>query len=114
MPKEAVKKDQGKPQIHLVPPQAILGIARVMTYGIGKYSEYNYRNGKGLNWMRVYDALQRHLLAWVSGETFDKETGENHLFHAGCCLVMLIDLQTRGFDDGDDRPINPPVTPQFL
>ena len=110
MPKEAIKKDLGKPQIHLIPTQALLGIAKVMTYGIGKYSEYNYRNGKGLNWMRVYDALQRHLIAWVSGETYDKETGENHLYHAGCCLVMLIDLQTRGFDQGDDRP----KLPEFM
>jgi hypothetical protein len=104
MTDKAIKKDEGKPQIHLLPPQALLGISRIMTFGIGKYSEYNYRKGDGLKWTRVYDACQRHLIAWLMGEDIDPESGENHLYHAGCCIMMLIDLQTRGFNAGDNRP----------
>ena len=90
---EATKKDIGKTQMHLLPPKALEGIAKIMTYGAGKYNPYNYKLGKGLNWDRLYSACMRHLNAWNDGEDRDPESGESHLFHAGCCIMMLIDLQ---------------------
>jgi len=89
---EATKKDLVKPKMHLLPPKALEGIAKIMTYGARKYSAFNYKSGKGLNWDRVYSACMRHLNAWNSGEDIDPESGENHLLHAGCCIMMLIDL----------------------
>ena len=90
--KEAIKKDAHKPMMNLLPSNALFGIAKVMTYGATKYNPFNYKNGKGLDWDRLYSACQRHLVAWNAGEDLDRESGESHLYHAGCCIMMLIDL----------------------
>jgi len=63
-----------------------------MSYGATKYNSYNYKLGKGLDWDRIYSACQRHLVAWNGGEDIDPESGQSHLYHAGCCIMMLIDL----------------------
>lgn len=88
----AVKKDDEKVKMHLLPPKALLGIAKIMTYGALKYNNFNYKLGKGLDWDRMLSACYRHLNAWNDGEDNDKESGESHLYHAGCCIMMLIDL----------------------
>ena len=73
---KAIKKDQDKAPIHLVPSQCIIGVAKVMGYGKDKYDEYNYRKGEGLEYMRLYDAAQRHMLAWSLGEDIDPESAD--------------------------------------
>jgi len=95
-PKEAIlgaiKKDKNKPRMDLLPPKALVAIASIMTYGATKYANHNYKLGKGLDWNRPFAACLRHLNAWNDGEDNDKETGQSHLYHAGCCIMMLIDL----------------------
>jgi len=88
----AVKYDKDKPKMSLLPPKALIGIAKIMTYGAGKYANYNYKLGEGLDWDRPFSACLRHLTAWNDGEDDDKETKLSHLYHAGCCIMMLIDL----------------------
>jgi len=92
----AYKKDKGKTSFILLPPKALERIANVFTYGEGKYHAFNYKTGTGLDWDRPYSACLRHLNAWNGGEDIDKESGKNHLFHAGCCIMMLIDLVESG------------------
>lgn len=87
-----VKNDDKKPKMYLLPPKALDGIAQIMTYGVTKYNAFNYKNEKGLDWDRPFSACLRHLNAWNDGEDMDKESGKPHLWHAGCCIVMLIDL----------------------
>jgi len=89
---EAMKKDKDKPRMDLLPSNALFGIATIMSYGATKYNDFNYKKGKGLDWDRLYAACQRHLVAWNGGEELDPESGESHLYHAGCCIMMLIDL----------------------
>jgi len=100
---KAIKKDQNKAPIHLVPPQCIIGVAKVMGFGQDKYDEYNYRKGEGLDYMRLYDAAQRHMIAWSLGEDIDPESGLPHLDHAAASIMMLKDLQSRG-GKNDNRP----------
>lgn len=100
---KAVKADSEKPRMHLVPPKALLEIAKVLTFGAKKYADYNYRLGDGLDWTRVSNALDRHHKAWLSGADNDPETGISHLAHVGACVMMLLDLQQRGIGK-DDRP----------
>jgi len=100
---EAIKKDKDKAPIHLVPSQCIIGVAKVMGFGQDKYDEYNYRKGEGLDYMRIYDAAQRHMLAWSLGEDIDPESGLPHLDHAAASIFMLKDLQSRG-GKKDNRP----------
>lgn len=94
MTKKAVKNDKDKPMMYLIPPKALIPIAEVMTYGAKppKYSEFNYKMKGGLDWDRLFSASIRHLMAWNDGEDMDPESGFNHLAHAGCCVMMLLDL----------------------
>jgi len=98
---EFKKFDTGKTKMGLLPPKALKGIAEIFTIGAEKYSAYNYMHGT--QWSRYYDALQRHLSAWHSGEELDQETGKSHLYHAGCCVMILSEIQRANVGE-DDRP----------
>ncbi len=106
---QAVKFDSGKARFDLLPPAALRGIAHVFTYGAKKYADFNYKNGDGLDWDRPYAALMRHMNAWNSGEDNDQESGASHLYHAGCCIMMLIDLVNSGI--GKDTRFKTEETP---
>ena len=99
---QAIKEDEDKPRIDLIPPQAIKDIAEVLTYGAQKYDSHNWRDNGGLEYSRVYAAAQRHLLSFWDGQSLDEETGMSHLAHAACCIVFLMSYETE--DNGkDDR-----------
>jgi hypothetical protein len=93
------KLDAGKPRMDLLPPEAIVEVSKVLTYGASKYADHNWR--KATNWGRYTAATLRHVFAWMTGEDNDPETGMSHLAHATCCLMFLLALQqTRvGTDD---------------
>ena len=97
--KEGVKHDEGKLRFDLLSPAANAGLAAVLTYGAQKYEDRNWE--KGLNYSRVYAALQRHLNAWWAGEEVDEESGLSHLDHAACCIHFLshFDKMETGTDD---------------
>lgn len=100
---EGVKYDGNKVRYDLLPPELMHGVADILTFGAKKYSARNWE--KGMEWGRVYGALQRHLWAWWSGEDKDPETGKSHLWHAGCCIAFLMAYEERGVGT-DDRPKN--------
>lgn len=79
--------------------KAISKVVEVGTFGALKYS----RNG----WMyvengleRYEDALYRHLLADLNGETLDPETKLPHLAHAAWNILAIIELREK------NRPID--------
>ena len=90
----AKKFDQDKPDVSLVCPEFILGTADILTFGAQKYGKRNYLESKGDPdyYERLYAALQRHLLAYASGEVLDPESKKPHLFHAAANLAMLTEL----------------------
>ena len=98
---EGRKDDSDKPRYDLIPPEAIDGLARVLTYGAAKYPPRNWENG--MAWGRVFAAAMRHLWTWWWGEKCDAETGMSHLWHAQCCLAFLIAYEARQTGT-DDRP----------
>ena len=100
------KDDHGKPALHLLAPDALLGTAEVLAYGAAKYEPRNWE--RGMDWSRPYGALMRHMLAWWSGEDFDVGeggSGLSHLDHAACCIHFLqhYDKNDR-YEAFDDRP----------
>ena len=97
---QAVKYDQGKPRMDLIPPEAIKGIAEVLTFGANKYAARNWEQGS--EWGRFTAALLRHFTAWMGGEDYDPETGLNHLKHVLCNAAFLLTFQERGIGR-DDR-----------
>lgn len=100
--KEAVKWDDTKPRLDLVPPGPIVDIAQVFTFGATKYRDRNWE--LGFKYGRIYAAIQRHLLAWWDGEDIDPETGLSHLAHAGCDMLMLLEFTLHSGVGVDDRP----------
>lgn len=100
---QAIKYDSEKIRVELLPYNALLEIAKVMTIGATKYGDNNWR--KGMLWSRLYGACLRHLIAWYEGQDKDEETGLLHLAHAGCCILFLITYQLLGLGT-DNRIVN--------
>jgi len=82
------KHDSDKPRMDLLAPEALVAIAKVLGFGAKKYGDHNWRGG--IDHSRLYAAVQRHLNQHWSGETLDDESGEPHLAHAMCGLMMMI------------------------
>lgn len=91
MPRKKTPKgkhfDQGKPPVHLIPSEAIIGIAKALDFGAKKYGEYNFR--LGMKHTKIIDSLLRHTLAYLSGEDNDPESGLSHIHHLGANYAML-------------------------
>lgn len=89
----ARKDDTMKPRMELLPPDALVEIAKVFTKGAEKYSDRNWE--RGMDWGRLYAATMRHLSAFWAGEDIDSEWGYSHLAHAGCSILMLLSTYMR-------------------
>jgi len=96
-----VKFDEGKTPYSLLPPEGPKAVATILAYGAKKYAARNWE--QGMDWSRPFDALQRHLWAWWSGEKNDPDTGYSHLWHAATNLFFLLTYEIRGIGR-DDRP----------
>jgi hypothetical protein len=82
------KFDEGKLEYSLLPPNALRETVSVLTFGAKKYARDNWKYVPDAK-RRYFDAMQRHMWAWYSGEQHDEETGKNHIAHAICCLLFL-------------------------
>ena len=98
---KAMKFDDGKPPIDLIDQEIILELAKVLGYGAKKYKAHNWKIGLPIS--RYYSACLRHLLAFNSGETFDSDSGLNHLGHAACNLMFML-YMLKHKPELDDRP----------
>jgi hypothetical protein len=94
-----LKFDAGKPRMELLPQRALIEVSQVLTFGSKKYEAWNW--AKGMSWTRLIGAALRHIAYWSTGETKDPETGLNHLSHAACDLLFLLEYQhfRQEFDD---------------
>lgn len=88
---KGLKYDSNKHQLDLLPPLALDDVAAVLSFGAKKYERGNYR--KGLQYSRLIAAALRHIMAFNNGENNDKESGLNHIAHAACCLLFLLEMQ---------------------
>lgn len=97
---DATKFDSEKAKICLLPTEALREVAKVVGFGATKYGRYNWR--QGMDWTRLYDAAQRHLWAWLEGETRDSDSRMRHLAHAACSILFLLSYEITGTGK-DDR-----------
>lgn len=86
---EARKDDQFKTRLDLIPPEVILELGKVLTFGATKYDANNWQKLPDFE-DRYYAAALRHLMAWRLGQNFDEESKLLHLSHALCCVAFLI------------------------
>ena len=98
------KNDQLKPDISLIPTDAIWGTAAALSYGAKKYDRHNFR--KGISYSRLVAACMRHLTAWNEGEEIDLESSLSHIDHAMASLAMLKYMMCN-VQEMDDRFIIP-------
>lgn len=88
MTQEGKKLDAGKTPCELLPPIALLEVAKVLGFGAKKYDGWNW--AKGLSYSRILGAILRHVFAYSCGEDKDPESGLSHMAHAACeCLFIL-------------------------
>ena len=117
--KEGTKHDSGKVRIELMPPEFIFAVSDVLTFGAKKYGDRNWEIG--IKYSRVFGAMMRHLWAWYGGKAptstnfvfgdLDPETEMSHLWHAACCVMMLVTFEDRRMTAYDDRPNEGDRTP---
>ena len=89
--KQKAKHDEGKIRYTLIPPSALTAIATIRGYGTQKYGDEN--NWRTVDVKRYVDALYRHLIAYISGEQFDRESGFPHTWHIACNIAFIIELE---------------------
>ena len=89
----AVKFDAAKLRYDLLPPDALAELVRVYGIGAVKYGAGNWENG--MDWGRVYAALQRHANKWWAGERNDPEDGQHHLASVAWCALTLMAYEIR-------------------
>ena len=89
---EGKKYDGGKPRMELLPPNAIIEVAKVLTFGAEKYAPENWRKLEDLQ-NRYTGASLRHVFAHMDKERLDKETHLSHLAHAICCLLFKLEIE---------------------
>lgn len=87
--------------------------AKVFDYGRKKYAEWNW--AKGMDWNIPLACAARHALKYIDGEVLDDESGESHIGHMLCNLVMLrvfVDSWPSG-DNLPDPALFIPPGPEF-
>lgn len=98
---QALRYNEGKPEMHQLPGALLRGTAEVLTYGARKYASYNWR--KGGDWSIPFDCLMRHMFAFWEGEDNDPESGLSHLKHAAANIAFLLTYLDEGVGR-DNRP----------
>ena len=94
-----IKYDSAKPKMNLLPPKAIVEVAKVLTFGAEKYDAANWRKLDALQNRYTAGAL-RHIFAHMDGEQLDPETGLSHMAHALCCLLFKLEIE---LEDGESK-----------
>lgn len=94
------RKDEGKPRVDLIPPDALLELGAVYAYGSKKYFERNWE--RGMPWSKMVGPLFRHLLRFMAGEERDAESGYLHIAHVAWNALGLLAYTLRGIGE-DDR-----------
>lgn len=90
----------------LIPPTILDEVVKVYTYGTIKYDDRNWE--KGMEWGRLYGALERHASKWRRGEIYDNESGLHHISHAiwQCFSLVEYDHYKIGIDDRPKRSVD--------
>ena len=92
------QKDRKLAELGSTDPVALLELAKVSGHGARKYSAFNFL--KGYDWALSFNAMQRHALAFWSGEEHDPESGLPHMAHAAWHALALTSFLIR--DIGTD------------
>jgi hypothetical protein len=90
---------QDKPPLAYIPKAGLWAEGHAFAHGEKKYGSWNYKNG--INVTRTCAAAIRHIIQFLDGEDFDKESFAHHLGSARANLSMALDTLENNpeFDD---------------
>tara|TARA_S200000501_G_scaffold188319_1_gene177142 strand:- start:241 stop:672 length:432 start_codon:yes stop_codon:yes gene_type:complete len=100
---DGIKHDSKKPKMNLLPPKAIVEVAKVLTFGAQKYGPENWKELEDLQNRYLAGAL-RHIFAHMDGEQLDPETGLSHMAHALCCLLFKLEIELENAKIEEEEP----------
>ena len=100
-PKTGGMKGEKLSQLGWADPLALIEVGKVFGFGAKKYAPTNYR--KGYRWSLSVNALERHLLLWLSGESRDQESNLLHTAHIAWHSLCLLCFELRGLGSDDVR-----------
>ena len=83
------KFDDEKPRTDLIPPKAIMEVAKVLGFGARKYGATNWNKCPDFN--RYVGASLRHIFQHMADEVSDEESGCAHLAHAITSLLFVLE-----------------------
>lgn len=107
-PGQALHFSEGKPGVDQIPPQILIELGEVFSYGEQKYFRDNWLRGN--EWHEFYGSALRHLFKFWMGEDIDPESKLPHLAHAlwNVMALRVYQLRSLGHDDRFPFPY-PPV-----
>lgn len=111
MADQTKKQDAGKARMSLVPRQPLLDIVACLEVGANKYATDAWRGG--MEWTRVWDALDRHARAWLAGEEVDPQDGQLHLAAVAVNAMFLLEYK-HTHPELDNRYKPTPAAPPVL
>lgn len=98
-PDSAIKADDRKNPLWLLPTEALEQVGLVLQHGAEKYSVSNWR--KGMAWSRMFSAALRHIFARLRGEVTDSDSGLPHMAHASCCVLFALTYELLDVGEND-------------
>ena len=94
------KFDMGKPDLSLLPYEALEEVAKVLMFGANKYGKNQWRGG--FDYTRLISAAMRHMHQLNNGEDVDAESGISHAAHVIANMMFLL-WMIRNQKGKDDR-----------
>jgi hypothetical protein len=108
---QAMRFNNGKLPWNLVDLPSFEPMVRVLEFGAKKYAPNNWK--KGMPITEIYDSLMRHMIALMSGEDNDPESGLPHIGHIQCNVMFMAHV-LKNHPEFDDRELSPEETKKFM
>jgi len=80
---KAIRYNKGKPRIGLVPPELMVEVAKVLTFGAEKYEENNWK--KGIPCKCFVDSALRHFFKFIANHK-DEDHESAFYWNIMCCI----------------------------
>lgn len=105
--KGGYKSDDGKSRMDLIPPEVLIELGNLYGMGSKKYADDNWKIG--MEFKRVYAAMQRHANKWWAGEELDQTDGQHHLDSViwGAMSLRYYMLHYDKYEQFDSRKAKP-------
>lgn len=92
---KAVRHNQDKLRVDLIPTELIEEVAKVFTFGAKKYSPNNWKGFTKEQQDEILGSLLRHILEYQKGNKLDSESGLHHLAHAACNIAFILYFENK-------------------